>query len=212
MVGCGGLGGGVLQNLLRLGVGRITAVDSDCFDETNLNRQVLSHESNLGRSKSEEAVRQAADINSNVAVEAVRERIGESNARRILAGHDIVIDAVDNVDTRLLLEQTSEELGIPMVHGAIAGWRGQVAVILPGDGLLHAIYNGFREHGGTSGDCGQPEKGEELETGTPSFTPAMVAALQTAEALKLLLHKKSALAGKLLTVDLWQHEYEIIGF
>ena len=101
--GCGGLGGGVIEGLVRSGVGNVVAVDGDVFDVTNLNRQVLSNESNLGRSKAREAVRQMKEINSQVEVTAVEAFIDESNAEEIIAGADVVVYALDSVGARRIL-------------------------------------------------------------------------------------------------------------
>lgn len=198
VIGCGGLGGGVIENLVRLGIGKLTIVDCDVFDETNLNRQVLSNENNLGKSKAEEGAAQMATINSAVEITPINAELNEENCRGIIAGHDLVIDAVDNIKARLILEKACEEEGITLVHGAIAGWNGQVAVVRPGDRLFENIYQGA------------DDRGEELETGNPSFTPAVVSAIQAAEAIKVLLGKEGVLEKKMLMVDLLDHQYEVI--
>lgn len=200
VLGCGGLGGGVIEGLVRIGVGRITAVDGDVFDETNLNRQVLSHENNIGKRKAEEAAAQMKIINSDVEIVPVTEFLNEENAARIIKGHDIAVDALDNATARKLLERACEEENIPLVHGAIAGWNGQVAVIMPGDRMLETIYEGGED------------RGEETETGNPSFTPAVVSAMEVAETIKLLLGKDGVLRNRLLMIDLLNHQYETIDF
>lgn len=200
VAGCGGLGGGVIEGLVRIGVGNVTVVDGDVFDATNLNRQVLSNEQNMGASKAAEAEAQMKLINSEVKVTPIAKFIGEENAREIIAGHDVVIDALDNANARKILERACQEEEIPLVHGAIAGWNGQVAVIMPGNSLLAVIYEGIEE------------KGEETETGNPSFTPAAISAMEVAETIKLLLGKKVVLKNRLLMVDLLEHRYEIIDF
>lgn len=210
IIGCGGLGGGIIENLTRLGVGRLTVVDGDVFDETNLNRQVLSNEHNLGKAKAAEAAAQMKLINSEVTINAVTDRLDEKNCAKVIAGHDLVIDAVDNINTRLLLESACEAEKITLVHGAIAGWSGQVAVIRPGDGLLHKIYDGEKSAAGS--DDLQADKGSETETGNPSFTPAVISGMQTAETLKVLLGRDGILENKMLMMDLLTHEYEIIEF
>lgn len=200
VVGCGGLGGGIIENLVRIGVGRITAVDGDVFEETNLNRQILSNEENLGKNKAEEAVRQMAVINSDVHITAVPAFLKAENASGIIAGHDVVVDALDSPSARKLLEQECQKVGIPLVHGAIAGWSGQVAVVMPGAGILAEIY----------GDTA--DRGDETESGNPSFTPAAVSAIQACETVKLLLGKEGVLKNKMLMLDLQHHDYEIIDF
>lgn len=198
IIGCGGLGGGVIENLVRLGVGKLTIVDHDAFDVTNLNRQVLSNEANIGKSKAEEGATQMAVINSEIEIVPINVEINEENCRQIIADHDLVIDAVDNIKTRIILEKACEEEGITLIHGAIAGWNGQVAVIRPGDKLLQNIYQG------------NEDRGDELQTGNPSFTPAVVSGLQAAETIKVLLGREGVLEKKMLMIDLLEHEYEVI--
>lgn len=197
VVGCGGLGGYVIELLGRLGIGEITAIDGDVFDETNLNRQVLSSENQIGRSKSTVAKERMSEVNSEVKVNPIHGFLTEENCEEIISGHHVIVDALDNMSTRIILEEHCELLDIPMVHGAIAGWYGQVATILPGDKLLQKIYS--------EGE----NKGAEVELGNPSFTPALIAAIEVAEVVKLLFHKGELLRGKLLTLDLLTHDYDI---
>ncbi len=199
VIGCGGLGGGAIENLTRLGVGKLTVVDSDVFDVTNLNRQVLSNEENIGKSKAAEAASQMKLINSEADIRPIQAEITEENCRKIIAGHDLVIDAVDNIKTRHVLEEACEKEGITLIHGAIGGWSGQVAVDRPGDKLFQKIYPAHE------GDVSV-----DISTGNPSFTAAVVSAIQAAEAIKVLLGKEDALYNKLLMIDLSDHSYEVI--
>ena len=200
VVGCGGLGGGVIEGLARIGVGYIKAVDGDVFDETNLNRQVLSGESNLGKSKAEEAARQMKEINSQVHVEAVRCFVDENNAEEIIKGVDVVVDALDSAAARLTLEAACGRQGIVMVHGAIAGWNGQVAVVMPGSRIMESLYGD-----GTVTDDGNT-------AGNPYFTPAVISGIQVAETVKMLTSRDSVLRNRMLMVDLLDHQYEIVSF
>lgn len=197
VVGCGGLGGYVIELLGRLGVGTITAVDGDMFDETNLNRQLLSSEELIGKSKAFAAEARMKKVNSDVTVHPVQIFVTEENCTDIIRGHDIVVDALDNMTARRLLEQHCEKQNIPLIHGAIAGWYGQVSAIMPGDRTLQKIYPP------------DENKGAETELGNPSFSPAMVASIEVAEAVKVLLGRGEILKNKLLTIDLLNQEYEI---
>ena len=198
IIGCGGLGGGVIENLVRMGVGKLTVVDGDVFDETNLNRQVFSNENNIGKCKAEEVAAQISMINSETEVQPITTLLDQTNVEEIIANHDIVVDALDNIVARLTLEKACEELNMPFVHGAINGWNGQVAVVMPGSKIISKLYE--------SVDC-------DNETATnPSFTPAVVSAIQAAEVIKVLLDKEEALINKLLIIDLLNHEYEVITF
>jgi len=199
VIGCGGLGGYVLEELARLGVGHITAIDADHFEENNLNRQLLSSPATLGRPKAEAAARRIAEINPAVTVQSVQELISRSNGAMLLAGADCVVDAVDNVPTRLDLEALCGEMNIPLVHGAIAGWYGHVATICPGDGTLQKLYRHWA--GG---------KGIEQQLGNPSFTPAVIASMEAAEVCKVLLGQGSLLRSRKLSFNLLDMEVEEI--
>jgi molybdopterin/thiamine biosynthesis adenylyltransferase len=188
VVGCGGLGGYIIEILARAGVGALTVVDGDVFDATNLNRQLLSEEALLGTKKAEAAAARVRRINSDVEVTAVPEFFTEENGRRILAGCDLVADALDSIPARRLLGRVSTDAGLTLVHGAISGWQGQVAVVPPGSGVFDRLY--------------PPRASEAPKKGNPAFTPAVCASFQAAEAVKLLVGRPPALAGKLLLIDL----------
>jgi molybdopterin/thiamine biosynthesis adenylyltransferase len=198
VVGCGGLGGYIIEMLARLGIGTLTVIDGDVFDETNLNRQLLSSEENIGKPKAQVAFERISRVNSLVRVHPIHDLLTEENGLPFVSGRDLVFDALDNVGSRLALENLCEEAGVPLVHGAIAGWYGQVCVVLPGDRTLHSIL---------------PEgldKGIETELGNPAFTPALVASMEVAEGIKVLLGREGILRDKLLTIDLLNQEYEIL--
>ena len=198
VVGCGGLGGYIIEMLARLGIGTLTVIDGDVFDETNLNRQLLSSEDNIGKPKVQSAFERISRVNSQVQVHPIHSLLTEENGLAMVSGKDLVFDALDNVESRLILETLCEEAGVPLVHGAIAGWYGQVCVVLPGDRTLHSIL---------------PEgvnKGIETELGNPAFTPALVASMEVAEGIKVLLGREGILRDKLLTIDLLNQEYEVL--
>ena len=201
VVGCGGLGGYILEQLARLGVGQIIAIDPDVFEEHNLNRQLLSSVALLGRSKAEAAEERISEINPAVRVGSITAALTKENGQEMLGSVDMVLDAVDNVPTRLDLVEVCGQLNIPLVHGAIAGWNGQVATVYPGDDTLHKLY------GNWSGDVGSA-----TELGNPSFTPAVVASLQVAEACKLLLGQGSPLHKRSLLINLLDMQFEEISF
>lgn len=198
VVGCGGLGGFIIELLARAGVGHITAIDCDTFEMTNLNRQLYCIPGNLGEAKAIAAEARVAIVNPEVKCTPLVVYLDEDNAKDILAGHDLVIDALDRIGTRLMLERECHKLGIPLVHGAIAGWYGQVAVSVPGQPVLAKIY---------------PEDidtGMEKELGNPPFTPCCIAAWEVAEAIKLLTGKPEALRGQVLYIDLLHNDTEIL--
>jgi molybdopterin/thiamine biosynthesis adenylyltransferase len=197
VVGCGGLGGYIIEMLSRIGIGNITVLDGDVFDETNLNRQLFSATSNIGRKKVVVAEERIKDVNPQVKFTGYDSLFSENNSDEIIKGHDIVVDAVDNVSTRLLMERKCSQYNIPLIHGAIAGWYYQISVVMPGDNTLSKIYSDSEE------------KGIETLVGNPSYTPAAAAAAQVSECIKVLLHKEIELRGKLLYVDLLNNTYNI---
>lgn len=198
IIGSGGLGGYILEMLTRVGVGSITIIDGDVFDETNLNRQILATSESLNREKVEVAVERMKQVNPEVKVNGIRIFLNEDNVNGLIEGHDIVVDGLDSIDTRFILEKACETMGIPLVHGAIAGWYGQVTTIMPGDRTLTAIY---KTKGG---------KGVEKNIGNPSFTPACIASFQVSEVLKVLLGLGETLSKKLLMIDLLDNEIFVL--
>ncbi len=197
ILGCGGLGGYIIEMLSRIGVGRLTLVDFDTFDRSNLNRQLLSTEKNLGGSKAAEAGRRMDLINSTVEAEVVEERLTPENIEGIVEGSTVVVDALDSIPMKLQVERVCARLGIPMVHGAIGGWIAQVAVVKPGDFLLEKLY-------------GEVQEGVEKEMGNPSFTPALAASIQVSEVIKILLNKGISMEGEVLYIDLENNSFSTL--
>ena len=192
VAGCGGLGGYLIEMLLRLGVGEIRAADGDRFEEPDLNRQLLSAPELLGRGKAEVAAERAAAVNPSVRFAATPEFVTEENVRELIRGCDAVLDALDNVESRLMLAGACAEEKIPLIHGAICGWSAQAAVVLPGDDLLEQIY---------------PEGAALSSKASLSFTPPFCAALQTALCVRLLTGREVE-AGKLYVADLLDMELQ----
>lgn len=191
VVGLGGLGGNVVEGLARMGVGRLIIVDGDVFLDHNLNRQILCSEDDLGHLKAEVTRAKVAQINAAVEVIAHPEEATRESLPRLLEGAEVVVDALDRLPTRLMLQEVAQKMGIPMVHGAIAGYVGQVMTIFPGDGGLRALYGGGSV----------PQQGIEVQLGCPAATPMMVAAWQVQEVLKILLGRGQLLRHKMLFMD-----------
>ena len=194
VAGCGGLGGYLIEMLLRLGVGTIRAADGDSFEASNLNRQLLSSPSALGRAKAEAAAERAALVNPDVRFVAIGEFVTAENAAQLIRGCDAVLDALDNIGARRLLARACAEEGIALIHGAICGWSAQAAVVMPGEDLIDRIY---------------PE-GARLSSKTSlSFTPPFCAALQVALCTRLLAGRPVE-SGRLTMADLLDMEMESI--
>ena len=200
VVGCGGLGGHIIEQLARLGIGQITAIDGDVFDVSNLNRQLLSHVNNIGMSKALAAEERVRLVNPDIHIIAVKEFITDKNADEILGGHDVICDALDSIGARKIIRKAADRLGIPMVFGAIAGWYGQVSTLLPGDKLFDMIYDT------------DENKGIEQELGNPSFTPALTASFEVAEVVKILTNKGELLRNKMLTINTLENVYDVMDF
>lgn len=195
VIGCGGLGGLTVELLARAGIGRLVLVDGDVFDETNLNRQVLSTEENLGASKAMTAAKRVVQINGAVDAEGRQCRFDSFTAEGILQGVDVAVDCLDSFSSRQMLFPECASRGIPVVSGAIAGFWGQVRVLLPGeDALRHYL-------------AGDSDAGMEMEAGNPPFTPAVVAALECAQVINLITDKGELLSDELLWIDLAENEF-----
>lgn len=192
VVGCGGLGGMVIECLARIGVGQLRVVDGDVFEESNLNRQLLSSTMNLGRPKTLAAQQRVMAVNPLVEVDAMQADLTTENASELLAECDAAVDCLDTIPSRLLLQEAAKSAGIPLVHGAVAGWIGRICVIQPGEDQLNLLYP----------DLGETQ-GEEKQAGTLAFTASLTASWQAAETVKLLLGKPG-LQGEIIEVDLLQ--------
>ena len=199
VIGCGGLGGYVIEELARLGVGTIVAVDSDHFEEHNLNRQILCTLDTLGQQKTTAASDRVRKINPAIAVVPIPQALRSDNAALILNGCDVVVDALDSIPVRVELARVCVELATPLVHGAIAGWFGQIAIQLPGEQTVLDLLE----------RCGD-KIGIEKEMGNPAFAPAFVAALQTAEVCKIIANRDSSMKGRILFIDLLDMHFEEI--
>ena len=200
VVGCGGLGGYVIEQLARLGVGHIVAIDPDVFEEHNLNRQVLSTLDNLGQPKVEAAKERVKEINPAVTLLPSQVALSGANGHELLQESHVVVDALDSITVRLQLAQICAEMNLPLVHGAIGGWYGHVTTQLPTERSIQKIYGGCTEG-----------KGIEKQLGNPSFTPAVVASLQVAEVCKIVLGEGQLLNGRTLAVDLLAMEFHEMG-
>jgi molybdopterin/thiamine biosynthesis adenylyltransferase len=199
VIGCGGLGGYVVEQLARLGVGRIAVIDPDVFEEHNLNRQLFSRPSNLGQAKVAAAAKRIGEINPAVTLIPIQTAFSADNGFDLLINCEVVVDALDTIKVRLELADICRSMNIPLVHGAIAGWFGHVTTQFPGDNTLQTIYQTWK-----SG------KGIEQTLGNPSFTPALVASLEVAEVCKLLLGQGTSLRGRQMVIDLLAMEINVI--
>ena len=142
VIGCGGIGGETIEMLARMGIGNLVLVDKDAFDLSNLNRQTLALITDLGLDKSAVAKEKVRLINPYVNVKTFNEHIDQTNIEKVIDQSDIVIDALDNVLTRVIVSRAAKEKGIPYIHGAIHGTMGQITVFLPNsDKTYEEMFN-----------------------------------------------------------------------
>lgn len=194
VVGCGGLGGHLIDMLSRIGVGSIRAVDGDVFEPSNLNRQLFSEVPLLGVSKAKAAAARVSRVNPDVQVEAVEAYMSESNVRRLLAHCDVVLDGLDNIPSRRILAAACANAGIPYIYGAVSGWVAQAAISMPGDCLMETLY---------------PKDMILKDKSVLSFTPALCASMQVSLCVKLLTGRHVE-TGTIYYFDLLNQEFETI--
>lgn len=194
VVGCGGLGGHIIDQLSRIGIGALRVCDGDVFEPSNLNRQLLSGIPLLGVSKARAAADHVAKVNPDVTVEAVETFMTRQKVRSLIADCDIVLDALDNIPSRRLLAAACEDARIPYVYGAIQGWVAQAGISMPGEHLIKTLF---------------PRDVEIRDKSVLSFTPALCASLQVSLCVKLLVGRPVE-TGKVFYFDLLNQEYEVI--
>ena len=197
IVGCGGLGGTMAEELTRLGIGRLILIDGDIFEESNLKRQLFSTEDNIGEKKVEAARKRLKAVNSEVKLTLFDKWFNKDNAENLFSGADLVLDALDSINRRVELESECNDLNIPLVYAGIAGWFGMLGVSLPGD---YSVSKVFKE--------GEIDKGVEKEWGNPAFTPWVLSSLAVAEAVKIIVDREPSLRNSWLQIDLLYMEFE----
>jgi sulfur-carrier protein adenylyltransferase/sulfurtransferase len=194
LVGAGGLGSPAALYLAAAGVGRLGIVDDDVVDETNLQRQVLHSIAALDEPKVDSAVRRVRELNPDVEVVPYRERLDSENVDRILdEDWEVIVDGADNFPTRYLLNDASVWHGIPVVHGSIFRFEGQVTVFKPGDGPCYRCLFPQPPPPELAPSC--------AEGGVLGVLPGVIGSIQGAEALKLVLAIGEPLVGRLLLYD-----------
>ena len=195
VIGAGGLGGQVIILLARIGVGQLVVADNDFFEEINLNRQALCSGVTLWMPKSDVAVYVVTSINPGVEVTAYQVKIGSANIPEIINDSDVVVDALDNIPDRFILEKAAKNMGIPMVHGALAGFEGQIMTVFPEDTGLKLLYGNERVEQNNT-------KTSEALLGIPPMTPSVVATFQAMEVIKIILKRGKIFRNMMVYIDL----------
>ena len=201
VVGLGGLGGAVVEILARLGIGTLNVIDGDTFEDSNLNRQFLSTPKRIAKSKADTAARRIKEINPSIAVNHHSQFLDQNNGLDLLNRPDVIVDCLDNLKTRFILERFCRQIGSPLVSAAVAGSTGHVTTIYPQDKGLTLIY----------GDPDKvPSQGAEASLGTVPYSVTFLAALECAEVAKIIQHKGFPLRNKLLVADLNDGVFDVI--
>lgn len=187
IAGVGGLGSPIALYLAAAGVGMLRIIDQDVVDLSNLNRQILHWDTDIGRGKVDSAFDKLSNLNSTIRVEAVRETIGEENVGDLIGDCDLIVDAMDNLPTRYLLNKAAIEKNIPFFHGAVRGFEGRVMTVIPGKtACLMCMYRG-------------PVPKEKFPV--IGVAPAVVGAIQAGEVIKYIVGAGRLLTDKLLLYD-----------
>ena len=187
IAGAGGLGSPIAIYLTAAGIGMIRMIDHDQVTLSNLNRQILHWEEDIGRKKVDSAREKLRNLNREVKIEGIAETITESNVSQLVDGCDVIVDAMDNIPTRYILNRCAIEKQIPFFHGAVNGFEGRVMTILPGKtACLRCLYRG-------------PVPQEKFPV--IGVTPAVVGSIQTTEVIKYLVGMGKLLTNRLLIYD-----------
>src|SRR3989441_11871168 len=197
LVGCGALGTSAANLLVRAGVGRLRIVDRDFVEPSNLQRQTLFDEADARDTlpKAVAAERKLRAINSGVEIEGVVADLGPHNAEELLASYALILDGTDNFETRCLLNDAAVKLGVPWIYAAAVSSYGVTMTILPGATACLACLGRTPALQGVEETCDT--------VGILSAAAGVIASIQAAEAIKLLVGKREALHGRLVSFDVW---------
>lgn len=187
LAGAGGLGSAAATYLAAAGIGTLRIADNDNIELSNLNRQVLHWTEDVGRPKVDSAAEKLSKLNPHVAIEPLTETLAESNISDLVRGSDLIVDAMDNVPTRFLLNRAAIDLMIPLIHGAVHGFEGRALTVIPGrSACLGCLHPG-------------PIPQEMFPViGT---SPAVIGSIQATEAIKCILSTGDLLTDRLLVFD-----------
>ena len=195
IVGVGGLGSPIALYLAGAGVGCLGLVDDDCVSLSNLQRQILYTEQEVGQPKALCAARRLCQLNSSITIHPYPQRLTAETIDEILCQYDLVVDGCDNFATRFLINDHCAKRGIPYIYGGICGFEGQVSVF-PNDGTSRSSYRTL-----------YPDEAATLAMPHPSkavigVTPGIVGCVEAAEVIKLICHVGEPLVDRLWTIDL----------
>ena len=187
VAGAGGLGSPISIYLAVAGVGNIRIVDHDTIELSNLNRQIMHGDGDIGKKKTESAIQKLNSLNKDINVEAISETITGDNVAELVGDSDVIVDAMDNLPTRYVLNQAAITKNIPFFHGAVYGFEGRAMTVIPGrTACLWCIYQGRVTQG---------------KFPVIGVAPAVIGCLQATEVIKYITGLGELLTGKLLMYD-----------
>ena len=204
IIGAGGLGSPAALYLAAAGVGTIGVVDMDTVEESNLQRQILHSTETIGKNKVDSAEKTLSALNPDVNVITYNTLLNKDNAIDIIENYDVVVDGTDNLQTRYLINDASVKTGIPVVHGSIFQYEGQITVFDPKNGPTYRDVFPEPPENGTAPNCS--------EAGVLGVLPGIVGSIQALETIKLILEIGEGLSGRLIVFDALEmsfHEYKI---
>jgi molybdopterin/thiamine biosynthesis adenylyltransferase len=196
VIGCGGLGGFVIEELARLGIGSLHICDPDKFSISNINRQLYAQVETIGQYKAAVAAKRVHLLHGQTTVLPVTARF-QKEEEQLLANTEVVVDCLDNTGSRRELAELCNQQQIPLVHGAVQQWYGQVGVQLAGGTLIQDLY-------------GRHTEDNKTVPSVLSCTVAVIASMQVAETCKLLLGMESSLHNNWINIDLQRATFDII--
>lgn len=198
IVGMGGLGSPIALYLAAVGIGKLGLVDFDSVEVSNLQRQVIHHNTDVGRPKVLSAADRIKNINPDIKVEPYGVKLDSSNIMDIISGYDIIVDGSDNFPTRYLVNDACHFTRKPLIHGSLFQFEGQATVFLPGKGCYRCLYPSPPPPG-TIPTC--------QEAGILGVLPGIIGLIEATETVKLILGIGNSLAGQLMVFDAMEMEF-----
>lgn len=197
IAGVGGLGSASALYLTAAGIGRLRLCDGDRVERSDLNRQILYSEHSVGKLKVKEAKQRLVSLNSDIEIEAVAKFIDSQNADDLTKGCELIVDGLDNIESRLILNKQSVKMQIPYVYGAVHGWEGFIGFFHPPHTACFA--------------CIIPQKVQIPDViPVAGILPGTIGLLQATEALKFIMGTEKTLAGRLLIYDSQRLTFDIV--
>ncbi len=219
LVGCGALGTALANLLVRAGLGKLRIVDRDFVEPSNLQRQTLFEESDARETlpKAVAAERRLRAINSGVAVEGIVADLGPKNAEELLRGFPLILDGTDNFETRFLLNDAAIHLDVPWIYAAVVASYGVTLTVRPGETAclacaLESVAPSGRDVGSQAAGAGAPAGVEDTcdTAGVLGAAAGVIASIEAAEAIKLLLGNTESVGGRLVSFDVWSGRYQSV--